>query len=387
MPAVVPALILILILLAVAWLALRRRHVTTWLRGWLRGGWRAQPPAGATRHLLFCFVDHYEPAWGNPGIGTERARVARWHQDLPRLCAGHRDADGRPPVHSFFYPEEEYRREHMDALLDLCRQGLGEIDIHLHHHEDTAEGLRAKLRRFVGILSDDHDALPRDPVDGGPRWGFIHGDWALANSHPDGRACGVEGELGLLAEEGCYADFTYPAAPNPCQPAIVNRIYYAADLPGPRRAIDHGEPVRVGGQASGDLMLIQGPLGLRLDSRKFGLIPRVENGDIRASNPPTPARIDGWVRTGIHVEGRPEWIIVKVHTHGTQEADMDTLLGAAMDRAYSHLEARYNDGREWALHYVSARELYNIIKAAEAGHAGNPGDWRDFLLPRPGYAA
>ena len=35
------------------------------------------------------------------------------------------------------------------------------------------------------------------------------------------------------------------------------------------------------------------------------------------------------------------------------------------------------------LHYVSAREAYNIVKAAEAGMQGNPGDYRDFHLPPP----
>jgi len=91
------------------------------------------------------------------------------------------------------------------------------------------------------------------------------------------------------------------------------------------------------------------------------------------------------VRTGIHVEGRPEWIFVKVHTHGTQERDMDTLLGEPMDQAFTHLETRYNDGKDWKLHYVSAREMYNIVKAAEAGLDGDPGLYRDHVVPRPAY--
>ncbi|MGA8278050.1 MAG: hypothetical protein WB784_07650, partial [Rhodanobacteraceae bacterium] len=133
-------------------------------------------------------------------------------------------------------------------------------------------------------------------------------------------------------------------------------------------------------------MIIQGPLGLRWNSRKFGIVPRIENADIRAVSPPSPDRIDAWVRTGIHVEGRPEWIFVKIHTHGAQENDIDTLLGAPMDEAYTHLESQYNDGRRWKLHYVSAREMYNIIKAAEAGRDGDPADYRDYDVPRPAYA-
>jgi hypothetical protein len=56
-----------------------------------------------------------------------------------------------------------------------------------------------------------------------------------------------------------------------------------------------------------------------------------------------------------------------------------------MDRAFSYLEQRYNDGADWKLHYVSAREMYNIVKAAEAGRDGDPGAYRDFEIPRPAY--
>ena len=377
-------------LLALAGLAfvlvmMRRRHVTGWLLAWMRQDWRAPVPAGATRHLMFCFVDHYEPAWGKPDLAKERERVARWRRDLPKLCESHRDADGRPPVHTFFYPEEEYREEHLDALVELCRQGLGEIEIHLHHDNDTEANLRTTLARFTELLASRHDALPRDPATGQPRWAFIHGNWALDNSHPTGRHCGVDNELVVLRETGCYADFTLPSAPDPCQTRAVNRIYYAKDDPARPKSHDTGPRVKVGGSEQGDLMIIQGPLGFRWKSRKWGVLPRIENSDIRAVAPPARDRIDAWVDAGIHVEGRPEWTFVKIHTHGAEDEDMDTLLGQAMDQAHTYLETRYNDGRDWKLHYVSAREAYNIAKAAEAGLTGDPGQYRDHVVPRPGY--
>lgn len=377
--------IVLLAILAVA-MHVRQRNITTWLPAYLRRDWRppALPP-GTTRHLMFCFVDHYEPAWGRPDYATECARVARWRKDLPLLCAPHRDADGRPPVHTFFYPEEEYRKEHLDPLVELCRMGLGEIEIHLHHDQDTEAGLREKLQRFTRILVDDHDALPCDPHTGQPLWAFIHGNWALDNSHPDGFGCGIDNELIILREEGCYADFTLPAAPDPCQTSTINSIYYATDDPQRPKSHDRGVRVQRGGVASGDLMIIQGVLGFRWRNRKFGVLPRIENSDIRASSPPSPDRIDAWVNAGVHVAGKPEWIFVKIHTHGTQDSDQDTLLGAAMDAAYRHLEEKYNDGETWKLHYTSARETYNIIKAAEADMDGEPGQWRDYLIPRPHY--
>ncbi|PXW95559.1 hypothetical protein C7444_109129 [Sphaerotilus hippei] len=379
------ALTFLLLLAGALTLIIRQRNLQIWLWNYLRQGWRAPVPAGVTRHVMFCFVDHYEPMWKQPDHATECRRVARWRQEYPQLCAGLRDADGRAPIHSFFYPEEEYRPEHLDALVELCRLGLGEIEIHLHHDHDTEAGLREKLRRFTRTLVDRHDALPVDPLTGQVRWAFIHGNWALDNGHPDGSGCGVDNELIVLREEGCYVDYTLPAAPDPCQTSTINQIYYATDDPEKPKSHDTGVRVKVGRPPSGDLMLIQGPLGLMWRNRKFGLIPRIENADIRTSSPPTPERIDAWIETGIHVEGKPEWIFVKIHTHGTQERDTDTLLGTPMRQAYEYLQQRYNDGVDWKLHYVSAREMYNIAKAAEQGLPGEPGAYRDHVVPRPLY--
>ena len=365
---------------------IRSRHIAIWIGSYFRQDWRAPVPAGVTRHLMFCFVDHYEPGWEQPSYETECARVARWSKEYPKLCEGLRDADGRAPIHTFFYPEEEYRREHLNALVDMCRMGIGEIEIHLHHDADTEAGLREKLSRFTEMLASRHDALPRDPVSGQPRWSFIHGNWALDNSHPDGTGCGVNNELIILREEGCYADFTMPAAPDPCQTSTINQIYYATDDPAKPKSHDKGRRVRVGDPAEGDMMILQGPLGFMWGNRKFGVLPRIENADVRTSSPPTPTRIDAWVDTGIHVQGKPEWVFVKVHTHGTQERDMNTLLGAPMRKAFEYLGSRYNDGIDWKLHYVSAREMYNIVKAAEAGLPGEPGAYRDHVIARPLYA-
>jgi len=93
--------------------------------------------------------------------------------------------------------------------------------------------------------------------------------------------------------------------------------------------------------------------------------------------------VDAWVKTAVHVEGRPDWVFVKVHTHGTQEHDMDTLLGEPVEAMHAYLEDRYNDGERHVLHYVTAREAYNIVKAAEAGLQGDPGQYRDHVLPPP----
>jgi hypothetical protein len=361
--------------------AIRARNMQYWLGGYLR---RRRPPAvDGPIHVMFCFVDHFEPAWGKVDLATQRARVDRWCRDYRALAAMHRDADGRMPQHTFFYPEEEYLEEHLDKIAALCAEGYGEIEIHLHHDNDNEANFRQTIERFNNLLHERHGALPRDPASGQLRFGFIHGNWSLDNSRADGRWCGINNELILLRELGCYADFTLPSAPSDTQTKTSNAIYYATDDPLRPKSHDSGVPVRVGGTPSGDLMIVQGPLGLNWRERKFGVLPRIENADVRRGCPPTPERVDAWVKTGIHVEGRPEWVFVKVHTHGTQERDMDTLLGDAAQRMHQHLERAYNDGKRYVLHYVTARETYNIIKAAEAGHRGDPHAFRDFLLPPP----
>lgn len=366
---------------------LKRRSVDIWYKDYMRH-LREQsglPANTKTTHIMFCFVDHYEPRWGKADYVTEVERVDRWVNGYPKLCAGHRDADGQAPKHSFFFPSEEYRPEHIDKLVTLCKAGYGEIEIHLHHDNDTEAGLRANLGEFIERLVSSHDALPLDAVSGKALWSFVHGNWALDNSRDDGRWCGVNNELQILRDMGCYADFTLPSAPSDTQTSTVNSIYYATDDPQKPKSHDTGMRVKVGGQPEGDLMIIQGPLSLRWKTRGFIPVPAIENGDIRASNPPTPARIDSWVKTGIHVQGRPEWVFIKIHTHGTQQQDIDSLLGPSVGNMFGHLEKHYNDGKKFQLHYVSAREMYNIVRAAEAGKDGNPHQFRDFLIPRPAY--
>jgi hypothetical protein len=373
--------LIILFLGTVLSLEIRKKNISIWIKSWIKKEWK-ESHSGST-HILFCFVDHFEPQWENPSRQVEDERVNRWCREYPRIAKKYTDSDGRYPIHSFFYPEEEYRKEHLDKLQTLCTQGLAEIEIHLHHDNDTEKGLREKLGRFSKILAQQHGTLPIAVDTGKPVFGFIHGDWALDNSRKDGSCCGINNELIILREMGCYADFTLPSAPSDTQTSKINSIYYAMDDPDRAKSHDTGRDVYVGGKPWGDLMVIQGPLGLDWKNRKWGILPKIENSDISKASPPIASRIDHWVNMGIHVKGRPEWVFVKVHTHGAGEHDMDVLLGTPMEDMFAHLDERYNDKRNFYLHYVSAREMYNIAKAAEAGREGNPDEFRDYTLKPP----
>jgi hypothetical protein len=184
----------------------------------------------------------------------------------------------------------------------------------------------------------------------------------------------------ILKETGCYADFTLPTAPSETQTRTINRIYYATDDPGRPKSHDRGVEAEVNGSPSGDLMIIQGPLTLDWVRRKWGLFPRIESGEIKGDNPPSEHRADLWLKPRIHVKGNPNWVFIKVYTHGTQERNAQVLFGRPMDSLFSYMENRYNDGRRYRLHYVTAREMFNIIKAAEEGLRGDPQQYRNHVL-------
>ena len=331
-------------------------------------------------HLLLCFADHYEPKQGRPAAEVSRARVGRWVRDYPRQFGRFRDSDGRTPRHSFFYPIEEYEPEYLDALAGLCRAGFGEVEVHLHHNRDTADNLRATLQGFKELLARRHGLLSRRRANGELAYGFIHGNWALCNSRPDGRWCGVDNELAILRETGCYADFTLPSAPHPTQTRRINSIYYARDLPGRPRSHDDGVPVGAGrGRRRPDAH--SGAAAARTGgNRKYGLLPRLENACLQGSQPPTADRIDMWLRARVQVPTRPDWYFVKLHTHGAAEDQHEALLGEPMVRFHeaatrlAHTCTREN-ARYFHFHYVHGpQEMYNTGHATRAGWHGAVAD-------------
>jgi hypothetical protein len=379
------ALLLTLALAAgcVAW-QVRSRGVDRWLVSYLVQTPRRRPPQpGEQVHLLLCIADHYEPRQYWPPAEVSRARVQRWIGDYPRQFARFRDSDGRTPRHTFFYPVEEYEPEYLDALADLCRQGFGEVEIHLHHDGDTAENLRQTLLDFKKLLHERHGLLPCHPDTGEPVYGFIHGNWALDNSRPDGRYCGVNCELDILRETGCYADFTLPSAPSQAQTRQINSLYYAVDDPCRPKSHNTGIEVGRGPIPQRGLMLIQGPLLLDWKRRKFGLLPRLENACIQGSQPACIERLDNWLRARVQVPSRPDWFFVKLHAHGAVEDNHEAMLGAPMVHFHEELARRAADDPHFHFHYVTAREMYNLVRAAEAGWRGSIADALDFELASP----
>jgi hypothetical protein len=354
------------------------KNIHLWLPGYIKSLLTPKDKFGySIKDIIFVITDHFEP------FGEKNRNVIDfWEKEYPKFAESFCDSDGYPPQHTWFFPIELYEPEILEKLSKLCKKGYGEIEVHLHHRGDSEESLRVQIRKGIENLAN-HGALKPEGKGYKPRFGFVHGDWALNNSRRDGRYCGVNDELKILGEEGCYADFTLPSAPSETQTKKINAIYYAKSDPKNPKAHNSGIDVQVGGHEWGDLMLIQGPLGLNWNVRKKGIFPGIENGEISSNNPGTKQRIKLWENSNIHVKGRPEWIFIKLHSHGGFRNQVDALIGEQGKLMHQHLKTIFRDNTNYRLHYVTARESYNIIKAAEAGETGNPNNYRNYIIPSP----
>lgn len=365
-------------------MSIKDKGLQYWLPSYL---WQQLQPKKKVKsseviHLFVCVVDHFEPFHGNVSFEKAKKRVETWNRDYPLMAQKHCDCDGVYPQHTWFYPPH---LDHcfLEDLVQLCRNDFGDIEMHLHHNHmkpfpDTSETLRKKILDCIRDYSKYNIfCLP----DGSKTFGFIHGDWSLDNACGD-EICGVNDEITILKECGCYADFTFPSL-GKAQPVMINKIYYANDDPEKSKSYSWGHELKYKGRSNGDLLMIPGIIGLRWKSRLRRFIPSIEASNIDLSDAPTPSRIDYWVDNAISIKGFPNWKFIKLHTHGANETTWDGLLYEKADKMFSYFEEAYNDNVNYSLHYVTARELFNIIKAVEAGEVGeSPNSYRNFLIPK-----
>ena len=346
-------------------------------------------------HLIFALADHFEPSIV-PENGRARApfslqdrRVKQWCSEYPRSVDRWRDHEGRPFVHTYFYPAEQYDRGLVDRLAEHCHGGWGELEVHLHHGmagPDTAENTRQQLVEFRDALVFNHGSLCFLDGSDQARYAFVHGNFALANS-AGGYACGVDNEMEILAETGCYADFTLPSAAfHPAQIGKVNSLYECS-LPLHAKAPHRkGRDLRLGRPPETFPIIVQGPLMLDFDKRARNGIGRFENAALTAANPPSLRRLNLWKKAAISVQDRPDWLFIKLHCHSMDPTQREAVLGEDIQRFLTELVEGASDRGE-IIHFVTAREMVNIIWAACDGREGNPGEYRNYRLKLAGESS
>jgi hypothetical protein len=354
-----------------------------WRWNYLRGGWfldhlrqhrrfnRGICPADRPIDVMVLFSDHFEPARRH-GDAAAIESVRNWCADYEVLASRHCDSDGRPPQHTWFHRFDYPNSGCVRALSECVFRGFGEIEFHLHHGHDTARSLTARLRSGVDWFNRFGAMLT---AEGKPqqRFAYVAGNSALDNGAGNDALSGCDTELAVLRAAGCYADFTFPSIGSPAQPRLTNRIYYATE-DGRAKSYDTGVPVEVGRPASGDLMIFQGPT---LANWTAG---RIEDAALENSHPAHPRRLADWLAGHVHVVGRPEWVFIKLSTHAVQ--NRSSFLSPATEQMFAAMKAWWTRP-PFRLHYVTCREAYNIVKAAEAGLDGNPNDYRNFAVAPP----
>jgi hypothetical protein len=352
-----------------------------------RAAWRAMgaPPRGPS-HLVIAIADHFEPGI-DPAGGQKRVsrseqerRLESWIREYPEAAGPWRDHDGRPFVHTYFYPAEQYDEGLLQMLSDHCHAGWGEVEIHLHHgmaQPDSAENTRHVLSEFRDQLAFRHRCLAMEEGSDQPRYAFVHGNFALANS-AGGHFCGVDSEMKVLAETGCYADFTLPTGLNhPAQIAKMNSLYECAlplDQAAPHR---QGDDLAAGRTPNKLPVIVQGPLvgdwkGVLLSPGRM-----FETSAITRRNPMSLRRLTLWKQARITVQGRPDWLFIKLHCHGMDPIQKEVVIGQSFRKFLEELVGSAAERQE-TLHFVTAREMANIIFAACDGRDGNPGAYRDY---------
>jgi hypothetical protein len=339
------------------------------------------------QHIIMLVANHFEPSWCDNGekaaLHIQQTRLERWCELAQKLGEAVRDADGTPFRHTLFYPGEEYHAPLLERMAGLQADGYGEVEIHLHHgveRADTAENLRRALLEFRDRLAEDHKCLSRMDGAGPPMYAFVHGNLALGNS-AGGRFCGVDSEMEILAETGCYADFTLPSAPDQSQVPRLNAIYQCG------HPLDQARPHRSGpslrqGDCHPQLPLIfTGPLVFNWRRRVKGLpVPRLDDGTLAGNYPIDAARFAQWMGARIGIGGKPDWVFVKLYCHGFFPQDESAMIGEEARRGLEAVLELSEQTRGFKIHFATAREAFNIAMAAVDGQTGAPAEYRDYRL-------
>ncbi len=270
---------------------------------------------------------------------------------MTRITEAHVDCTGRHFRYTFACPVYDWSASDMACLTEYCRAGLGEIELLLPSVCPDSDNLRRLLTRSVSSLEQSSFVIVRSSERSSER-----------KASPDRKA-----ELLLLRDFGCYADFSFPDPASSLQPSRINTVTSVSHQADSDNPYKDAASIKSGAVSYGDLFVIDGPMIIDWTNWCGLFNPSVEFGRLSYYSPPDTTRIERWIRADVHVDGQPNWVFVKLILSDHFLAGSSSELLESLDHTLDCLERRLAEGDEYRLHYVTAREMYNIARAAEAG--------------------
>ena len=350
---------------------------------WLPAMRRRQRPvenALGTRQVMIAICNRFESS--SPASADEkRALIENWTRAFSQFRDEFPDGQDIAPKHTVFLPVEDAESNWMSSLGNVCETAGNEIEFLAPRTVQSADRFREIILRGKEILSE-HGWLSRDET-GAIRYGLIHNGSAE-------RSAPLVPHAEVLRGTGCYASFLWQSDPNHIPPEYENSLCYfhEGEAASPRRGLRRVRAERgTRSECEEDILVVPPPHARDRDRKKFGLLPHFETGELSAAEPPSRDRLRLWLDCRITVEARPNWVFITLHIDGSRPENSRMLLGEPMRKFYRTLAELSERDRSLRFHCVTARELVNILHAAEAGHSGNPLQFREFRYLAPAALA
>jgi hypothetical protein len=366
---VIPILIILSVATILAY-KIHTRHLDNWIFGYASSfidGTNKSLNKTQPEHVIFLIADHHEHSFDD-SKALQSARA--WNKKYIENIRGQTDSYGNIFQYTWFYPYDNKRTP--SALVELNRMpfdGYGEIEFHWHNWDVENNEFHNNLSDALTWFNSLGIMLPMGE-NATAKFGYVAGNWDLDNALGT-KVQGPSREIESLKSLGGYADFTFPNY-SKTQPSHFSEIYYVTDND-LDRSYDVGQELEVTGLPRDDLIVFQGPTAFDLATR------RAEFGTVEAWWPADWAhRIPLWIKHAPFVQGKSQWRFVKTYTHGVQSREF--ILSSHFTDMLSTLK-NYTDEHGIKLHYMTAREAFNVVKAAEAGLKGDPEEYKDYIIP------
>lgn len=355
------------------------RGLEKWLHGLRRRPQRPVENPLGTRHVLIALCNRLSSVASE---ADKSAMVRRWIGESARLREEFPAAQAFSLKHTFSLPPEEASAAWAPELAALCRVAGCEIELAPPRDAKSAAGLRRERIEAGKERLAQSGWLGRDRS-GAARFCFVHR--AEGSS-----AFGLGDQAGMLRDAGCAASFPFDLKPGVVPEEFENSLVYflESEAAGPRQGLRRVRAEREtrGADRTG-LLVAPPPFCPEAGRKTFGFKPEIDQGEIGAAALPTADRLHRWLDCRLTVEARPNWLFVVLHTDGFSPENASMLFGEPMRDFHRKLRSIAARDRTLCLHGVTARELVNILHAAEAGHSGNPLQFCDFrYLPPPAIA-